>query len=68
MTEEARLRRKKRDHERYMKHREERLAWQRAYYKANRDSCIASVKRSKRKRFIRELYGRDTDDKTRAAS
>lgn len=68
MTEEARQRRKQRDHERYMAHREERLARQRTYYILNRESCIASVKQSKRKRFIRELYGRNSDSETRNAS
>ena len=57
MTEEARLRRKQRDHERYMAQREEWLVRQRSYYASNREACIASVKRAQKKRLIKELYG-----------
>lgn len=49
MTEEATLRRKQLDHERYIAHREERKAKQRAYYAANRERCIAAVRASKHK-------------------
>lgn len=55
MGEDYKTRRKALDHERYMRNRDERIAKQRAYYREHRDRCILSVKRSKRKRFIREL-------------
>ncbi len=55
MGEDYKTRRKVLDHERYMRSRDERIAKQRAYYREHRDRCILSVKRSKRKRFIREL-------------
>lgn len=47
--------RKERDHERYMRQRDERLKRQRAYYQANRDRCRESVRNSERRRFLREL-------------
>ena len=53
---EAKERRKRLDHERYMRHREERKAKQRAYYAAHREQCIQSVRESRRKRIIKELY------------
>ena len=60
MTEEARKRRKKKDHERYMANRQERLARQKAYYQSNRESCIASVKKSVWKRFKKHYSMEDT--------
>ena len=56
MTEEAKKRRKRLDHERYMRHQEERKAKQRAYYEAHKEQCKRSVKISKYKRYKRELY------------
>ena len=41
MEEDARQRRKRLDHERYMRHQEERKAKQRAYYAANREEILA---------------------------
>lgn len=42
-TEEAKARRKKLDHERYLKQRGLRLEKQRKYYLANREKCIKRV-------------------------
>lgn len=61
MSEDARLRRRKFDHERYIAHREERLEKQRAYYCAHREQCIAAVAKCyKRKSQIKYLkqYGK----------
>lgn len=55
MTEESRLRRKAKDHERYLASCEERKAKQRAYYAANKEKCIASVRKSEIKKILREL-------------
>lgn len=41
MSEEAIVRRKARDRERYLRQREERLARQREYYRDNRDEILA---------------------------
>ena len=46
MTEESKERRKRLDHERYLREREERLAKQRSYYQANKEEI-----REKRKLF-----------------
>ena len=56
MEEDARQRRKRLDHERYMQHQEERKAKQRAYYEAHTEQCKRSVKISNYKRYKRELY------------
>ena len=56
MEEDARQRRKRLDHERYMRHQEERKAKQRAYYEAHKEQCKRSVKISNYKRYKRELY------------
>ena len=53
---EARERRKRLDHERYMRHQEERKAKQRAYYAAHREQCIQSVRASRRKQITKALY------------
>ena len=58
MTEESRLRRKRKDHERYIANREERLEKQRTYYASNRKQCIAAVRNSEVKRIIKESYAR----------
>jgi hypothetical protein len=44
MSEEARMRRKKLDHERYMRHREERLTKQRDYYSIHREEILYKKK------------------------
>lgn len=44
MSEEAVIRRRQRDHERYMRNRAERLERQRAYYAANRDVLLGKVR------------------------
>lgn len=51
MTEAAKERRRQLDHERYMSQREERLKRRRAYYAANREACIASIRRSEQRRI-----------------
>ena len=53
---EAKERRKRLDHERYMRHQEDRKAKQRAYYAAHREQCIQSVRDSRRKQITRALY------------
>ncbi len=40
MTEQARLRRKERDHERYVASREQRKEHQRLYYRENREAIL----------------------------
>ena len=57
MTAEAQQRRREKDHQRYTAHKEERCAKQRAYYATHREQCIASVRNSERKLFIKN-YGR----------
>lgn len=54
---EAKERRKRLDHKRYMRHQEERKAKQRAYYAAHREQCIQSVRDSRRKQITKALYG-----------
>lgn len=56
MTEESRQRRREKDHERYIAHREERQEKQRAYYAANRERCIASVRSSEIKKIVNDLW------------
>ncbi len=56
MTEESRQRRREKDHERYIASCEERKAKQRAYYAANKERCIASIRNSEKKRIKRELW------------
>ena len=45
MSEEAIIRRKARDHERYLLHREERLVLQKAYYREHRDEILSKKRR-----------------------
>ena len=47
---------RQRDHERYLRHREERLAKQRAYYWANRER-ILQWHRDRLERERRRLFG-----------
>lgn len=44
MSEEARIRRKQLDHERYMRNREKRLAKQREYYSIHREEILHKKK------------------------
>lgn len=44
MTEEATIRRRRLDHERYMRSREERKQRQRAYYREHREELLAKVR------------------------
>ena len=43
MTEESRLRRKRLDHERYLRHQEERKKKQHEYYLAHREEILVKV-------------------------
>ena len=43
------------DRKRYLRQREARLAYQRVYYKEHREQCRQSVRRSERRRIIREI-------------
>ena len=54
MSEESVMRRKRLDHERYMRHREERTRKQREYYAMNRERCKAKVRECKERRWLRE--------------
>ena len=49
-------RKRQRDHERYLRHREERLSKQRAYYWANRER-ILQWHRDRLERERRRLFG-----------
>ena len=60
MTEEARLRRKKLDHERYMRNREERQAYQREYYATHREQCKLAVVISQYKRLRKQCQPLDS--------
>lgn len=44
MAETSKERRKRRDHERYMRNRDERIAKQHEYYIANRDDILAKAR------------------------
>ena len=50
--------RKERDHERYLRQRDERLKRQREYYATHREQCRESVRNSERKRFLREILNK----------
>ena len=54
MTEESRLRRKRLDHERYLRHQEERKMKQHEYYIAHRDEIL--VKASERRTKDKPIY------------
>lgn len=43
--------RKERDHERYMRQRDERLKRQREYYATHREQCRESVRKSQQQRI-----------------
>ena len=60
--------RKERDHERYMRQREERLKRQREYYKANREQCRESVRKCQMRATVERLrnYERKTEQNTPA--
>ena len=51
--EEAIARRKRLDHERYMRNREERKKKQREYYAAHREKCKKAVIKSQYKRLVK---------------
>lgn len=52
--ETAQERRKRLDHERYMRNRDKRLIKQREYYKEHREQVILKVKECKKNRWRRE--------------
>jgi len=54
----GRTRRQQKDHERYMRERDVRLARQREYYATHREQCLKSVKESVRRRSMREYMNR----------
>lgn len=54
MTEEYIIRRKRLDHERYLRNRDERKAYQREYYRTHRETVKAKVKECKERRWQRE--------------
>lgn len=56
MNQRQREDKRRRDHERYVRHRDERLAKQRAYYKANRER-ILQWHRDRRERERRLVFG-----------
>lgn len=53
MTEAARERRRRLDHERYMRSREERKASQRSYYRKNRDELLDKVRQRRLGIYVR---------------
>ena len=57
----SRMTRQEKDHERYLRQRETRLAKQRAYYQAHREQCRESVRRAQKRREnkLRTLFGFD---------
>lgn len=56
IREDPKERRRRLDHERYMRNREQRKERQKAYYALHREQCIRSVNNSVRKRIIKDLY------------
>lgn len=55
VCETSTQRRKRKDHERYILNREERLRYQREYYAKNREACIERIRMSEYKRFIKSI-------------
>lgn len=53
--------RKAKDHARYMSEREERLAKQREYYRANRERCILAVRLAEYRREQKQKDARNED-------
>lgn len=53
MSEKAKARRKRLDHERYMRNQKERQKKQREYYATHREQCRLAIALSQYKRMIR---------------
>ena len=58
MTPEAKARRRQKDHERYMAHRDERLAKQRAYYREHQEYHKQKAREWEKRKREEILYGR----------
>ena len=58
MTPEAKARRRQKDHERYMRHRDERLAKQRAYYWENPEYYKLKAREWEKRKREEILYER----------
>jgi hypothetical protein len=58
MTPEAKARRRQKDHERYMRHRDERLAKQRAYYREHPEYHKLKAREWEKRKREEILYGR----------
>lgn len=59
MTPEAKARRQQKDHERYMRQREARLANQREYYQEHRGYYKLKAREWEKRKREEILYGRD---------
>ena len=59
MTPEAKARRRQQDHERYMRHRDERLAKQRAYYREHPEYYKQKSREWVKRKREEILYGRE---------
>ena len=71
MTPEAKARRRQKDHERYMRHHDERLAKQRAYYREHTEYHKQKAReweKKKREEIIYERRKQDTTARTAGAS
>lgn len=53
MSEESIIRRRRLDHERYLRHREERKRCQREYYFAHKDEILAAVRLKRLGLYVR---------------
>lgn len=58
MTPEAKARRRQKDHERYMRHRDERLTKQRAYYREHSEYYKQKARKWEQRKREEILYGR----------
>ena len=59
MTPEAKARRRQKDHERYMRHRDERLERQRAYYREHPEYYKQKAREWEKRKREEILYGRE---------
>ena len=59
MRPEAKARRQQKDHERYMRHRDERLAKQRAYYREYPEYHKQKAREWEKRKREEILYGRE---------
>lgn len=58
MTPEAKTRRQQKDHERYIRHRDERLERQRAYYREHPEYYKQKAREWEKRKREEILYGR----------